>query len=82
MNPEPEWREPARVLMHLNGGFTKVILERTIGIGHANGGTEWDIPTHRIPLHLRAIGSRFVIVMPAGPQESGDAAGYAIEALP
>jgi hypothetical protein len=56
------FREPARVVMHLNGGFTKVVLERTMGSGMADGGICWDIPTDRIPLHLRAIGSRFLVV--------------------
>ena len=55
-------REPARVLMHLNGGYTKISLERTEGLGMANGGIEWDIPTRLIPPHLRPIGSRFLIV--------------------
>jgi hypothetical protein len=54
-------REPVRVLMHLNGGYTKVFLERTEGIGMANGGVEWDIPTRLIPPHLRPIGSRFIV---------------------
>ena len=58
----PESREPARVLMHLNEGYTKVSLERTEGVGLADGGITWDIPTAAIPAHLRAIGSRFVIV--------------------
>lgn len=48
--------------MHLSGGFTKVLLEQTAGAGLADGGIEWDIPTDRIPPHLRAVGSRFVIV--------------------
>ncbi|HXG67146.1 MAG TPA: hypothetical protein VNO70_18735 [Blastocatellia bacterium] len=54
-------REPVRVLMHLNGGHTKVLLERTSGLGLADGGIEWDIPTDAIPLHLRKIGSRFIV---------------------
>ncbi|WP_280242199.1 hypothetical protein [Nocardia abscessus] len=36
--------EPALVTMHLNGGFTKVVLERTFGEGIA-----WDIPTEPFP---------------------------------
>ncbi len=41
--------------MHLNGGFTKVALERTLGSGLADGGIYWDIPTDRIPReHLLA----------------------------
>jgi hypothetical protein len=29
----------------------------------ADGGCYWDIPTDRIPFHLRAIGSRFLLIM-------------------
>lgn len=46
-------REPVRVTMHLNGGYTRVVLERTLGLGLADGGIEWDIPTDKIPLHLK-----------------------------
>lgn len=53
-------REPARVLFHLNG-YTKVLLERTEGAGMADGGIVWEISTDRIPMHLRTIGSRFVV---------------------
>lgn len=68
------FREPARVVMHLNGGFTKVALERTIGSGMANGGIHWDIPTDRIPLHLRAIGIRFLVVTQSIRPEPHDSA--------
>lgn len=54
--------EPVRVLMHLNGGYTKVMLERVEGKGLADGGVDWDIPTQKIPLHLRKIGSRFLVI--------------------
>jgi hypothetical protein len=43
-------------------------------LGIANGG-ELDIPTDRIPLHLRAIGSRFVLIWQSThpePQDSAD----------
>ncbi|MCL1472707.1 hypothetical protein [Argonema antarcticum] len=56
------FREPVRVLMHLNGGNTKVILERIEGQGLADGGVDWDIPTQKIPFHLRKIGSRFLLI--------------------
>jgi len=65
-------REPVRVLMHLNGGYTKVFLERTEGCGMANGGIEWDIPTRVIPLHLRPIGSRFLVLTNSVWPESTD----------
>jgi hypothetical protein len=60
--------------MHLNGGFTKVIFERTIGVGLANFGIEWDIPTDCIPFHLRAIGSRFLLTRQDPQPDSADAA--------
>jgi uncharacterized protein YbgA (DUF1722 family) len=53
-------REPGRVLFHLNG-YTKVLLERTEGVGLADGGIVWDISTEIIPAHLRKIGSRFMV---------------------
>ena len=53
--------EPAKVLFHLNEGFTKIILERTIGVGLADGGIIWEVPTEKIPHHLRKIGSRFLV---------------------
>jgi hypothetical protein len=45
--------------MHLPGGFTRVALG---GLAH---GTHWiDLPTENIPLHLRKIGSKFLVTMP------------------
>lgn len=55
-------QEPVKLLMHLNGGYSKVVLERTVGLGIADGGIEWDIPTELIPPQLRAIGSRFIVI--------------------
>ena len=60
--------------MHLNGGMTKVSLERTEGSGMADGGITWDIPTDDIPMHLRHIGSRFVVVTTMLRPEPGDSA--------
>ena len=56
------FREPVHILFHMSGGHTKVLLERTGGLGLADGGTHWDIPTEMIPLHLRGIGARFLLV--------------------
>jgi hypothetical protein len=59
--------------MHLNGGYTRVVLERTFGLGLADGGIEWDIPTDIIPTHLRRIGSRFILISNnPKPDESDD----------
>ncbi len=52
------FRQPARVAMHLNGGFTKVVLEGVTG----ESGIARDIPTRTVPLHLRAIGTRILLV--------------------
>ena len=54
-------REKVRVMMHLPEGYTKVLVERTLGVGMANGGVYWDIPTSAIPPHLRQMGSRFLL---------------------
>lgn len=48
--------------MHLPGGYTKVLVERTEGVGIAGGGIYLDIPTEIIPFHLRGMGCRFVLV--------------------
>lgn len=67
-------REPARVLFHLNG-YTRVLLERTAGVGMADGGVVWELPTERIPHHLRTIGSRFIVrYAPPGLGEENDPA--------
>ena len=65
-------RELARVLFHLNG-YTKVLLERTEGVGVADGGIVWEISTDLIPAHLRQIGSRFIVqYTPPSPEEVND----------
>jgi hypothetical protein len=50
--------EIVRLLYHLNG-YSVVLVECTEGLGMANGGIEWEIPTELIPPHLRGLGSRF-----------------------
>jgi hypothetical protein len=60
--------------MHLNEGFTKVLVERTEGLGLANGGVFWEIPTHLIPFHLRNLGSRFLVTTDSIWPEIGDTA--------
>ena len=55
-------REPVKILFHLNEGFTRVLIEWTLGLGLADGGIEYDIPTSLIPSHLRKIGSRFILI--------------------
>ncbi|MCA9615880.1 MAG: hypothetical protein KC586_24160 [Myxococcales bacterium] len=53
--------------MHLDGGHTRVVIEATEGVGLADGGIRWDLPTRGIPLALRALGSRFVVTVSAAP---------------
>jgi hypothetical protein len=60
--------------MHLNEGYTRVFLERTEGLGMANGSITWDIPTEIIPPHLRLLGSRFVVITEALWPDPGDSA--------
>ena len=67
-------RETVRVLFHLNS-YTKVMVERTEGLGMADGGIVWELPTERIPRHLRKIGSRFIVqAVPLSPEEEDDLA--------
>ena len=65
------YEDAVRVLFHMNG-CSKVMVERT--------GTEVDVPTEAIPLHLRAIGSRFILLFPTDPEEM--AAGFQVRPLP
>jgi hypothetical protein len=64
------FREPARLLFHLNG-VSRIVVERYEGLGIADGGF-WDIPTGLIPLELRSLGARFLIVGQYVWPEAGD----------
>jgi hypothetical protein len=70
--------EPVRILFHLNG-YTKVIVERTEGVGMADGGITWDIPTAAIPAQLRRVGSRFIVSAPTRREEMHE--GYRVRPL-
>lgn len=74
-------RERVRVMMHLNEGYTRVLVERTEGLGLADGGVAWDIPTGIIPPHLRPLGSRFVVETQALWPELGDTASELRDAI-
>ncbi|HEX9918908.1 MAG TPA: hypothetical protein VGA87_07065 [Pyrinomonadaceae bacterium] len=67
-----------RVMFHLNG-YTKVSVEFSEGVGMADGGITWDIPTEVIPAGLRKVGSRFIVSAPVNPEETSD--GYRVRAL-
>jgi len=54
-------RETVRVTFHLDGGYTKVVWERSENTTWAGIGWIFDIPTHIIPNDLRVIGSRFLL---------------------
>jgi hypothetical protein len=56
------FREPARLLFHLGGGYSRVLLTRFDGMGITDGSVGIDIPTTAIPPALRGLGSRFVVV--------------------
>jgi hypothetical protein len=84
-----EFCETVRVLMHLNGGFTRVLLEDPLDLAEriasgallAEAGRYWDLPTEGIPAHLRAIGSRFIVHHTAArpdPSDSADAIRVAV----
>ncbi len=71
---DPLVPEPVRVLFHLNGGFTQVLLERFQNNGHMVYGPIWDIPTAIIPFHLRPLGSRFILTLVSyDPKDLADA---------
>lgn len=55
--------EPVRVEFHLDGGYTKILLERAKNWGMMSERIDWDIPTNSIPPDLRTIGSRFLLSM-------------------
>lgn len=56
-------RERVKVTMHLPGNHIQVLVEWTYGLGMADGGVYWEIPTEIVPLNLRAIGSRFTLTL-------------------
>jgi hypothetical protein len=60
--------------MHLNGGFTRVSVIRTEGLGLADGGATWDLRTNAIPSHLRTLGSEFLAVVPRFAPQADDSA--------
>lgn len=55
-------RETVRVVMNLNGGFTKVITESVDDGANLVEPVEHEVPTALIPEALRKPASRFVIV--------------------
>jgi len=67
--------------MHLNEGYTRVVVERTEGLGLADGGVTWDMPTRMIPPHLRCLGSRFIVSTEALRPEPGDTAEQLRDAI-
>jgi hypothetical protein len=74
MKPGITFREPVRVVMHLHGGYTKVLVERLVGSGMAGGAVYRDIPSDRIPAHQRELGSRFLLYRQTFRPEPGDSA--------
>ena len=48
------------IQMHLNGGFTKVLIVNSAGTPIGEG-ICWDIPTETIPFHLRMLNQRIYI---------------------
>lgn len=56
------FREQVRLLFQIGEGYCRVLPENFRGNGGAIGSIHWDIPTGLIPRHLRANGSRFLVV--------------------
>jgi hypothetical protein len=69
-----ELKERVKLIMHLPGGYSRVLVESTVGVGLAGGGVRWDIPTEAIPPRLRGLGSRFVVISTSvsGKREAGE----------
>ncbi len=65
----PPFRHAARVELHLSGGLTRVVLFDLV-----HGDIRQDIPTEKIPPHLRPIGSEFVVILPRFRPEPADSA--------
>ena len=63
------FRLAARVEMHLPGGFTRVVL-----FDLDDGHHRIEIPTDRIPVHLRRLGAIFLVVRPQFTPEDSDSA--------
>lgn len=61
------FRHPAVVEMHLPGGFTRV---RLFALGHGEGW--WEVPTAKIPAHLRHMGSKVLVTVPRFSVEEAD----------
>ena len=57
-----ELKEKVKLIMHLPGGYSRVLVESTVGVGLAGGDIHWDIPTEAIPPRFRGLGSRFVVI--------------------
>ncbi|HEV8608187.1 MAG TPA: hypothetical protein VGQ99_22820 [Tepidisphaeraceae bacterium] len=78
MSEEWPYKFPARVICHLNGGFTGLSVDLP---AHAQV-DEIEIPTEAIPANLRRIGSDFLLVFDwmSPENRSRCSAGQKIEA--
>jgi hypothetical protein len=66
MKVQKPFREPARILLHLDAGYTLIELTRL--------GWRWEIPTRIIPYALRPLCSKLLIVAPRFTVEASDSA--------
>jgi hypothetical protein len=57
-----EQAQKVKLTMHLPGGFSRVLVDSTVGVGLVGGVVHWEIPTDSIPPHLRKLGSRFIVL--------------------
>jgi hypothetical protein len=48
------------------------LVEWTYGLGLADGGVYWEVPTDVIPPNLRGIGSRFILVIETADENEAD----------
>lgn len=64
MKVQAPFNEPARLLFHLDAGYSRIELIRLKN--------HWEIPTNSIPVPLRHIGAQFLVIAPRFSVEDTD----------
>lgn len=66
MKVQTPFNEPARLIFHLDAGYSRIELIRLR--------CQWEIPTNAIPIPLRHIGAQFLVIAPRFSVEDTDSA--------
>ena len=66
MKVQTPFNEPARLIFHLDAGYSRIELIRLKW--------HWEIPTSSIPIPLRHIGAKFLVIAPRFSVEDTDSA--------